>query len=47
MLDAGLDTMRRVEDPPGAGVRRLLLPGVAVEVFVERSFVADGVEITH
>jgi hypothetical protein len=45
MPDAGLDTMRRVEVPPGAGVLRLLVPGVAVGVFVDRRCVADGVEV--
>ena len=49
--DAGLDTTRRVESvcevPPGAGVLRLLVPGVAVGVFVDRRCVADGLEVTH
>jgi len=35
MPDAGLDTTRRVEVPLGAGVLRLLIPGVAVEVFID------------
>jgi hypothetical protein len=48
MPDAGrLDTTRRVEVPPGAGVLRLLVPSVAVGVFVDRHCVADGVEVTH
>jgi len=47
MPDAGLDTMRRVEVPPGAGVLWLLVPGVAVGVFVDRRCVADGVEVTR
>jgi len=47
MPDAGLDTTRRVEVPLGAGVLRLLVPGVAVGVFVDRRCVADGVEVTH
>ena len=47
MPDAGLDTTRRVEVPPGAGVLRLLVPGVAVGVFVDRRCVADGVEVTR
>jgi hypothetical protein len=33
MPNAGLDTMRSVEVPPGAGVLLLLVPGVAVGVF--------------
>ena len=47
MPDAGLDTTRRVEVPPGAGVLRLLVPGVAFGVFVDRRCVADGVEVTR
>jgi hypothetical protein len=47
MPDAGLDTTRRVEVPPGAGVLRLLVPRMAVGVFVDRRCVADGVEVTH
>jgi hypothetical protein len=47
MPDAGLDTTRRIEVPPGAGVQRLLVPGVAVGVFVDRRCVADGVEVTR
>ena len=47
MPDAGLDTMRRVEVPPRAGVLRLLVPVVAVGVFVDRRCVADGVEVTR
>jgi len=50
MPDAGLDTTRRVESvcviPLGAGVLRLLVPGVAVGVIVHRRCVADGVEVT-
>jgi len=46
MLDAGLDTTRRVEVPPGAGVLRLLVPSVAVGVFIDRRCVGDGVEVT-
>jgi len=42
MLDAGLDTTRRFEVPPGAGVLRLLVPGVAVGVFIDRRCVAEG-----
>jgi len=47
MPGAGLDTMRRVEVPPGAGVLRLLVPGMAVGVFIDCHCVADGVEVTH
>jgi len=47
MPDAGLDTTRRVEVLPGAGVLRLLVPGVAVGVFVDRRCVVDGVEVTR
>jgi len=51
MPDAGLDTTQRVESvckvPPGAGVLRLLVTGVAVGVFIDLRSVADGVEATH
>jgi hypothetical protein len=47
MPKAGLDTTRRVEDPPGAGVLRLLVIGVAVGVFIDRRCVADGVDVTR
>jgi hypothetical protein len=47
MPNAGLDTTRRVEVPPGAGVLRMLVTGVAVAVFIDRHCVADGVELTH
>ena len=51
MQDAGLDATRRVESvcmvPLGAGVLRLLVPGVAVGVFVDRRCVADGVDVTR
>ena len=47
MQDAGLDTMRHVvcvcEVPRCAGVLRLLLPGVAVGVIIDRRCIADGV----
>jgi hypothetical protein len=50
MPDAGLDTTRRVESvcmvPLGAGVLRLLVPGVAVGVIIVSRCVADGVEVT-
>ena len=51
MLDAGLDTTRRVESvcvvPLGAGVLRLLLPGVAVGVIVDCCCVVEVVEIAR
>ena len=51
MPDAGLDTTRRVESVCvillGAGVLRLLVPGVAVGVIIDRRCVADGVEVTR
>jgi hypothetical protein len=50
MPDAGLDTMRRVESvcmvPLGAGVLRLLEPGVPVGVINDSGCVADRVEVT-
>jgi hypothetical protein len=46
MPDTGLDTTRRVEVPPGAGVLRLRVCGVRVGVFVDHRCVADGVEVT-
>jgi hypothetical protein len=51
MPDARLDTTRRVESacevPPGAGVLRLLVPGMAVGVIIDRRCVADGVRVTR
>jgi len=47
MLDAWLDRTRHVEIPLGAGVLRLLVPVVAVGVFIDRRCVADGVEVTR
>jgi hypothetical protein len=47
MPDAGLDTTRHVEVPPGAGVLRLLVPGVGDGVCIDRRCVADGLEVTH
>ena len=48
---AGLDTTRRVgsvfEVPPGAGVLRLLVPGMGDGVYIDRHCVADGVEDTR
>jgi len=50
MLDAGLDKTRRVESvcivQLGAGVLRLLVPGMAVGVIIDRRCVADRVEVT-
>jgi hypothetical protein len=50
MTDAGVDTTRCLESvsivPLGAGVLRLLVPGVAVGVIIDRRCVADGVEVT-
>ena len=49
MSDAGRDTTRCVESvcviPLGAGVLRLLVPGVAVLVIIDRCCVPDGVEV--
>jgi hypothetical protein len=47
MPDAGLDTTRHVDDPPGAGVLQLLVTSVAVGVFIDRHCVADVVEGTR
>jgi hypothetical protein len=51
MPDAGLDTTRRGESlfmvPLGAGVLRLLVPGVAVGVIIDRRCVVDRVEATR
>jgi len=50
MLDEGLDTTRCVESvcvvPPGDGGVRVVVPGAAVGVFIDRPFVADRVEAT-
>jgi hypothetical protein len=50
MPDAELDTTRRVECvwkvPPGAGVLRMLVTGVAVGVVIDHRSVVDGVEVT-
>jgi hypothetical protein len=45
MPDAGVDTSRHVEVPPGAGVLRLLVPGMAVGVFIDHRCVADREEV--
>jgi len=51
MPHAGLDTTRCIESvcmvPLGAGVLRLLIPGVAVGVIINRRCVVDGVEATR
>jgi len=51
MMDEGLDTTRRVESvcivPLGAGVLRLLVPGVAVGVIIDGRCAAGGVEFTR
>jgi hypothetical protein len=47
MPDVGLDTTRLIEVSQGAGVLPLLVPGVAVEGFIDRHCVADGVEVTQ
>jgi hypothetical protein len=47
MQDAGLDTTGRVEVPPGAGVLRLLVPGMGVGVYIDPRCVAKGVEVTR
>ena len=47
MPDAGLDTTLRVECvcevPLGVGVLRLIVPGMAVGVFIDCHCVGDGV----
>jgi hypothetical protein len=51
MLDTRLDTTRCVESvcevPPGAGVLRQLVPGMAVGVIIDHRCVADGVTVTR
>jgi hypothetical protein len=47
MPDARLDTTQCVEVPPDAGVLRLLVPGMAVGLFIDHRCVADGVEVTR
>jgi hypothetical protein len=50
MVDAEQDATRRIESvsmvPLGAGVLRLLVPGIAVGVIIDRRSVADRVEVT-
>jgi hypothetical protein len=50
MPDARQDTTRRIESVcevhPGAGVLRLLIPGIAVGVIIDCRCVADGVTVT-
>jgi len=45
MHDAWLDTTRRVEVPPDAGVVRLLVPSVAVGECIDRRCLVDMVEV--
>jgi hypothetical protein len=49
MPNAKLDTTQCVESvcevPPGAGVLRLLVPGMAVGIFIARRRVAEGVTV--
>jgi len=47
MPEVGLDTMRRVEVLLGAGVLRLLVPGMAVGVFIDCRCVVDRVKVTR
>jgi hypothetical protein len=51
MPDVMLHTTQRVEYdcevPPGAGVLRLLVPGMAVGVIIDRRCVADEVTVTR
>jgi len=51
MPDAGLDTTRHIESvcmvALGAGVLRLLVPGMVVGVISAHRCVADGVDITR
>jgi len=50
MLYAGLDTPRRIESvckiPPGVGVLRLLVPGVAIGVLIDCRSITHWVEVT-
>jgi hypothetical protein len=49
MPDVGQDTTQRVDPvcmfPLGTSVLRLLVPGVAVGVYIDRHSRADGVEV--
>ena len=51
MPDASLHTKQCIESayevPPSAGVLQLLVSGVVVRVFIDRSCVVDRVEVTH
>jgi len=51
MPDVGPDTTRCVESvcevPTGAGVKRLLVPGMGVGVFIDSCCVADLVKVTR
>jgi hypothetical protein len=50
MPEAGLYTRRCVDSvcmvPLGAGVSRLLVPGMAISVIIHCGCVADGMEVT-
>jgi hypothetical protein len=45
MPNTGLDTTRRVDVPPGAGVLQLLAIGMKVRVFMDCRCVADGMDL--
>jgi hypothetical protein len=47
MPNAGLDTMRRIKVPPGAGVLRLIVTGMVVGEFISPRGVVDGAEVPH
>ena len=51
MPNAWPDTTQRVESvgdfPPDAGVLRLLVPGVAVGLFIDGCSAVDQVEVMH
>jgi len=46
MPKAGVDTNRRVEVPPYAGLLQLRVTGVVVGVLIDIRWVADKVEVT-
>jgi hypothetical protein len=51
MPDARLQSMQHVESvcegPPGAGVLRLLVPGMVIGVIIDHRGVADEVRVTR
>ena len=51
MPDARLNTTQWVDSacevPPGGGVLRLLVSGIAVGIFIDLHCVVGGVEVTH